>query len=266
MATEAQINANRQNAQKSTGPATAEGKAAVSQNALKHGLFAVQEVITTESQDDFDLLRDQMLAQLAPVGAVESMLAFRAISLTWRLKRAETIQNEVIEEMIETHLRHRRADLAGHMPKEACETPEYMAIGRVARQDWEGEGLIERLFEYERRIEKSLYRTMTELRAKQGMRWMAEDVRADAGGNSAKQSQSGRRESSYTAASLRSATHPQKLIASAIKTCSKRLKQWGGGGGASHRACKDYEASPAGRKPLSQGRGQETGLAAEALR
>jgi hypothetical protein len=39
MATEKQINANRKNAQKSTGPKTAEGKAAVSQNAVKHGLF-----------------------------------------------------------------------------------------------------------------------------------------------------------------------------------------------------------------------------------
>ena len=84
---------NRQNAQKSTGPVTAEGKAAVSQNALKHGLFAVQDVVPTENQAQFDSMRDQMLAQLAPGGAVESMLAHRAISLSWRLKRAETMQN-----------------------------------------------------------------------------------------------------------------------------------------------------------------------------
>jgi hypothetical protein len=40
--TEAQINANRENAQKSTGPRTAEGKAASSRNGLKHGLRAVR--------------------------------------------------------------------------------------------------------------------------------------------------------------------------------------------------------------------------------
>jgi hypothetical protein len=40
--TEAQINANRENAKKSTGPRTAEGKAASSRNGLKHGLRAVR--------------------------------------------------------------------------------------------------------------------------------------------------------------------------------------------------------------------------------
>ncbi len=41
MASEAQISANRQNAEKSTGPRTDEGKAVASQNAVKHGLFAI---------------------------------------------------------------------------------------------------------------------------------------------------------------------------------------------------------------------------------
>ncbi len=49
MATEAQILANRRNAQKSTGTRTREGKAAVSQNAVKHGLLARQAVISPES-------------------------------------------------------------------------------------------------------------------------------------------------------------------------------------------------------------------------
>jgi len=53
MTTEARIHANRLNAQKSTGPTTPQGKAVVSQNALKHGLSARHDVITTESQADF---------------------------------------------------------------------------------------------------------------------------------------------------------------------------------------------------------------------
>ncbi|MHC4510779.1 MAG: hypothetical protein ACYTAO_17790, partial [Planctomycetota bacterium] len=65
MSTQAQTKANQQNAQKSTGPRTAEGKAAVAQNAVKHGLFAVQEVISTENQAEFDLLREQLSAELA---------------------------------------------------------------------------------------------------------------------------------------------------------------------------------------------------------
>ena len=55
MATQAQTSANRANSQKSTGPRTAEGKAAVSQNAFKHGLFVDKAVVRDESQDEYDL-------------------------------------------------------------------------------------------------------------------------------------------------------------------------------------------------------------------
>ena len=75
MATQAQIKANRLNARKSTGPKTAEGKAAVAQNAIKHGLFAQENVMECEKQSDFDEFCAELLAGLAPVGGVEAMLA-----------------------------------------------------------------------------------------------------------------------------------------------------------------------------------------------
>jgi len=87
MSTEAQIIANRHNAQRSTGPRTRKGKSAISQNAVKHGLLARQAVISSENQDEFDLYRNWMLAELAPAGPMESMLAERIVSLSWRLKR-----------------------------------------------------------------------------------------------------------------------------------------------------------------------------------
>ena len=75
MTTQARIQANRLNAQnrrsaeaESTGPKTPKGKAVVSQNALKHGLSARHDVVITESQADFDLHRDSLLAELAPEG------------------------------------------------------------------------------------------------------------------------------------------------------------------------------------------------------
>ena len=95
MATEAQIRANQRNAQKSTGPRTSEGKAAVSQNAVQHGLSARQTIISSESQAEFDLYRERMLSELAPASPMESMLAERIITLSWRLKRAGRIQNQV---------------------------------------------------------------------------------------------------------------------------------------------------------------------------
>ena len=102
MSTEKQIQTNRQNAQKSTGPKTDEGKAAVSQNAVKHGLFA-ESVIKGENEADYEAFHDQMLAELAPVGTLELMLAERVVSLAWRLKRAERMQYQVIDDMMENY-------------------------------------------------------------------------------------------------------------------------------------------------------------------
>jgi len=200
MATQAQIVANRQNAQKSTGPRTAEGKATVSLNAVKHGLFAVQDVTIAENQADFDLLRDEMLAELAPVGVMESMLAARIVSLSWRLKRAERMQNEVIEYMVDSHAESLRRTW-GSSPKDPRNSGDYLPLGRIAAKDWSNSRVIEHLLIYERRIEQSLYKTMAELRELRLMRKLeaanAEEQAAakpcsaqDHNTDSAKQSQS----------------------------------------------------------------------------
>ncbi|MBN2312990.1 MAG: hypothetical protein JXM79_03605 [Sedimentisphaerales bacterium] len=57
MATQAQTLANQQNAQKSTGPGTAEGKATVAKNTTKHGLLAWKDVVVSENQAQFDNAR-----------------------------------------------------------------------------------------------------------------------------------------------------------------------------------------------------------------
>ena len=100
MASEAQVVANRLNAQKSTGPRTAEGKATASQNAVTHGLLARQAVIRGEDPGQFEFYRDAMLGELSPSGAMESMLAERVAGLAWRLRRAERIQAEVFDQML----------------------------------------------------------------------------------------------------------------------------------------------------------------------
>ena len=97
MATEAQTNANRANAQKSTGPRTPEGKAVVAQNAVQHGLLARQAVIPGEDGEEFDRYRAQMRAELAPVGLVEARLVERIVGLSWRLQRAEWLGTEAFD-------------------------------------------------------------------------------------------------------------------------------------------------------------------------
>ena len=178
MSTQKQINANRQNAQKSTGPKTDEGKAAVSKNAVKHGLFAEEAVITGENPADYEAYLDNFLTELEPVGAVETMLAERAVSLAWRLKRAERMQNEVIEDMIGRKVTNNPARRAresyyinqgiyrGDPRMELDDLP----LGRIATNDFAYCRVIDRMLMYERRIENSLHKTLRELERRQLIR------------------------------------------------------------------------------------------------
>ena len=50
MASTKRNEANRRNAQKSTGPKTAEGKAITSQNAIRHGLLATEILLPDEDK------------------------------------------------------------------------------------------------------------------------------------------------------------------------------------------------------------------------
>ena len=71
MATSKQIEANRRNAQKSTGPRTPEGKAIVAQNALKHGFWSPEVVIKGEDAEEFEIFRAGLLEELAPAGRLD---------------------------------------------------------------------------------------------------------------------------------------------------------------------------------------------------
>ena len=88
MATEAQIEANRRNAQRSTGPKTPEGKEEASRNALRHGLTARQVIVFDESGEDFARFHDEMREALAPTDAIEEQIVERIVLCAWRLRRA----------------------------------------------------------------------------------------------------------------------------------------------------------------------------------
>ena len=171
MATEAQTLANRRNAQKSTGPRTSEGKAAVSQNAVKHGLLTRQDVISSECQADFVLYRDRMLGELAPVSPMESMLAERIVTLSWRLKRTGRIQNHTIDALNAPNTSSPLAKLTksllfkgqDRLQQDPSESAPHLALGRMAIKDFARARVLDRLLMYERRIEHSLYKTILEL-------------------------------------------------------------------------------------------------------
>ena len=93
----ARAEASRRNGAKSRGPKTPEGKARASQNALRHGLRAARHVVLPdEDAAAFAALEAALLEELAPVGALQAVLARQIVSAAWRLARADRIEAEIL--------------------------------------------------------------------------------------------------------------------------------------------------------------------------
>jgi len=113
---------NRLNAQHSTGPRTAAGKAAASRNAVKHGLLGTQPLaLPSEDQAAMDAQRDDYVADLAASGTVQIDLAERASFLVWRLARLARYKRGLL-----TPADSRPASLSGTVPSPALD-PAYRA-------------------------------------------------------------------------------------------------------------------------------------------
>jgi hypothetical protein len=150
MATDKQTAANRLNAQKSTGPRTPEGRAAVRLNGVKHGLTAETIVLKGESEADFTNLLDSLEAEHDPASPTEEALVVQLAMATWRLRRLyhaeagfyafrmkDTANNR-------TELKLNEAELMGNLAYVSTET-----LGMFNRQ--------------EARMERSFYRALHEL-------------------------------------------------------------------------------------------------------
>lgn len=98
MATEAQIKANQENAKKSTGPLTEEGKQRSSMNAMTHGIFSTITLIPGENLEQFKLLEEEIIKAYQPTDAMECLLVQR-VYLTCmrqiRLREAEAAKLEI---------------------------------------------------------------------------------------------------------------------------------------------------------------------------
>ena len=95
----ARAEASRRNGARSRGPTTPEGKARAAQNALKHGMRALQYVVLPdEDAVQFQALEAALLDELAPEGALQLVLARRVAVAVWRLARADRMEVELFEE------------------------------------------------------------------------------------------------------------------------------------------------------------------------
>ena len=163
-----QVAANRRNAQHSTGPKTPEGKAAVAQNAVKHGLRAVSPnhvVIPGEDPDEFQGFHDDLLDGLNPTNAAQWVLAERIVLDQWRLRRAARYEGQLMTNAVAT-IRRRDAHKAKYHnsadettdPAEhaALELPRAVDLCLGGKAHWN-------MVRYEGHIERGMFRAVKEL-------------------------------------------------------------------------------------------------------
>ena len=92
----ARTEANRANAQLSTGPRTGEGKQRSAMNATRHGLTAQKPVLPTEDPEAHRKFCDEFIADLKPNGALEHQLVQNLADTQWRLNRCRAIEQSIL--------------------------------------------------------------------------------------------------------------------------------------------------------------------------
>ena len=104
-----QIDANRRNAQSSTGPVTEKGKKRSRRNALRHGLTAETVIDALEDAEDYGAFERAVTADYDAQSAVERELVLRLASVLWRLRRATAIESGLFKIQARHLLQFRQA-------------------------------------------------------------------------------------------------------------------------------------------------------------
>jgi hypothetical protein len=193
---ERQKAANQANARRSTGPKTPKGKAVVRLNALRHGLLTRDLVLPGEDADAFEDLLNQIRADLLPVGPIEELLADRVVNTLWRLGRLARAETALFDWRVRVFKVGQIADqvrsyevtfpdvFRPHITDKAAHTEatealaqakherdqDKVLLGRALDADAKEGDVLGKLARYERSLERSLLRTLDELRQLQDRR------------------------------------------------------------------------------------------------
>jgi hypothetical protein len=97
MSSQRQIEANRRNALKSTGPTSATGKAASSMNALKSGIHAKSLILPSEKLADLEQLIDDYYQRHNPDSPEARFYLDEVIHCEWLLRRYRTAETQMWE-------------------------------------------------------------------------------------------------------------------------------------------------------------------------
>jgi len=124
-----QLEANRENARRGTGPRTEEGKQVSRRNALRHGLTAETVIEILEDPEDYKAFEATIIADYDARTAVERELVLRLASLLWRLRRATGIETDLLR--IQAEILRERSQAAQQDTKPEPRHP-IRSIGRSA--------------------------------------------------------------------------------------------------------------------------------------
>ena len=196
----AKIEANRRNAQHSTGPRTLQGKATASENALTHGLTARMVILPDEDPQAYGEYRNAIHTDLNPVGPFESELVDRIVACSWRLRRAGHIESSLFRRQAFAQNARRARRQAEDLEVRAAITEETLkalstrfidpeahaallvqAAASDAQRDEEmlattlvrdatSGNALSKLSRYETSLERSMYRALHELQRLQAAR------------------------------------------------------------------------------------------------
>ena len=166
MATEKQIAANRRNAQKSTGPKTAEGKYKVRFNAVKHGMTASAAVLPFEDANSYDELRQALMDDYHPANSREHMLVEMIAVNYWRLLRARRVEVASFDLNIQT-LKRRN----GKSQVSSPDDDNALAVAFVNEQN-----VFRNIERYTEATERAYYRAIDTLRRLQNDREKREKI------------------------------------------------------------------------------------------
>lgn len=182
-ASEAKIDANRENAKKSTGPRTDAGKEASSRNGLKHGLCADKHLLPGEQPDDLCAHLQNLLDTFRPVGEGEEKLVLRIAAAQWRLDRAFPMEAGILRERFHdvaakdtAREKQNLRDKAWARKYRDPEPPPLIPpnqgdlVARAFDADCAGPNSISKLVRYEGALERSIDRSLRQLKAFQAAR------------------------------------------------------------------------------------------------
>ncbi len=147
MSTAAQVIANRQNAARSTGPTTPEGKAASSQNATRHGLSGEFSVLPHESVQEFNDLAARLGAEFTPEGENETFLVHQMTQARWKILRIERLEGLAFEQIL--------------TEPGADDDPDSRLLGTMGRNG----NILDKLARYSAAAERSYFKALRELQA-----------------------------------------------------------------------------------------------------